>query len=130
MQPVVVETQDDLRKLIRDRIAEVNTTYTAVEALSGLTEGHLAKLLAPARFRKFGAQSLPLVLHALALKIARIELIEDPAVAAKMRLRWTQRRRRRSPEQAVQQCIVACSEQGDLFGGNPEEASEWPKTND
>jgi hypothetical protein len=132
MKPVIVENQDELRALIRDRITELNTTYAAVGALAGLSDDHLAKLLAPTRIRKFGAQSLPLVLQALALRMVRIELIEDDAMAAKMRPRWTQRRRQRPPTrrtpEPVQQCIVTCSKQDDLFP-NKEERIECRKTN-
>lgn len=121
MRPVIVESQDELRAVIRERVAEINTTYDVVNALSGLPDGYLAKLLAPVRLKKFGSQSLPLVLHALALKMVKVTLVEDPGQAAKLKPRWTPRRRRRS----VQRCVVVCSKQGDLFATHSEEPAEW-----
>lgn len=124
MRPVIVESQDELREVIRERIAEINTTFEAVNSLAGLPDNYLAKLLAPVRLRKFGSQSLPLVLHALALRMVKVTLAEDAAQAAKLKPRWTPRRRRRS----VQRCVVACSKQRDLFTSNNEEPAEWQPT--
>lgn len=120
MRPVIVRDQDELRAVIRQRVAELNTTFDAVNALSGLPDGYLAKLLAPVRLKKFGSQSLPLVLHALALKMVKVTLVEDLDQAAKLKTRWTPRRRRRS----VQRCVVACSKQDDLFA-NSEDPASW-----
>jgi len=122
MQPVVVESEAELRALIRDRIAEFGTTYGAVEAYAGLPESYVAKLMAPSRIRRFGNRSLPLLLQARALGIARVEFVEDRSRAAKVRKRLAPRRRRRTvrPE-APQLCIAAPCEQDDLFRSKIEE---------
>jgi hypothetical protein len=121
MQPVVVESESELRALIRDRIAELGTTYGAVEAYAGLPESYVAKLLAPSRIRRFGNRSLPLLLQALALGIARVEFIEDRTMAAKSRKRLALRRRKVSHSSQPHRSIVAECKQPDLFGSKTEE---------
>ncbi|UQR67715.1 hypothetical protein LRP30_21750 [Bradyrhizobium sp. C-145] len=126
MQPVVVESEAELRALIRDRIAEFGTTYGAVEAYAGLPESYVAKLMAPSRIRRFGNRSLPLLLQALALGIARVEFVEDRTRTAKVRKRLVPRRRRLVRPVPLHQGIAAECSQGNLFGSNTEEPS-WPR---
>lgn len=117
MEPVVVESEAELRALIRDRIAEFGTTYGAVESYAGLPESYVAKLMAPSRIRRFGNRSLPLLLQALALGIARVEFIEDRTRAEKVRKRLAPRRRKASP----QLCIAENFKQDDLFCSKTED---------
>ncbi|UPJ69889.1 hypothetical protein [Bradyrhizobium sp. 187] len=120
MQPVVVGSEAELRALIRDRIAELGTTYGAVEAYAGLPDSYVAALMAPTRIRRFGNRSLPLLLQALALGIARVEFVEDRARAAKVRKRLAPSRRKAPrPHQHI---AVPCK-QDDLFRSNTEEPS-------
>ncbi len=114
MRPTVVATEAELRALIRDRIAELGTTYSEVERYAGLTDCAVAKLMAPSRIRGFGNKSLPLLLQALALGIAKVTFVEDRARAASARKRLAPRRRKASPP-ALHQCIAANCSQHDLF---------------
>ena len=118
MQPVVVETEAELRALIRARIAELGTTYGAVEAYAGLPDSYVAALMAPSRIRRFGNRSLPLLLQALALGIARVEFIEDRARVAKVRKRLAPSRRKASQAPRSHQHIATNCEQTDLFPNN------------
>jgi hypothetical protein len=118
MQPVVVETEAELRALIRDRIAELGTTYGEVDRYAGLADFAVAKLLAPSKIRGFGNKSLPLLLQALALGIARVEFIEDRAKAAKVRKRLAPSRRKLAPRPASRECIATDCKQDDLFRNN------------
>ncbi|MET4319309.1 hypothetical protein [Bradyrhizobium sp. RT5a] len=120
MQPVVVETEAELRALIRARILELQTTYSAVEAYAGLPDSYVAALLAPARIRRFGNRSLPLLLQALALGVARVVFIEDKTRAATVRKRLAPSRRKAPPRH--QHIATACN-QDDLFRNNTEEPS-------
>ncbi|OAF11780.1 hypothetical protein AYJ54_07930 [Bradyrhizobium centrolobii] len=126
MQPVVVENETELRALIRARISELGTTYSEVERYAGLTDSAVAKLMAPSRIRGFGNRSLPLLLQALALGIARVEFIEDRTRAAKVRGRLAPRRRKASPRPPVHECIAEDFRQGNLFGSNTEDCA-WRK---
>ena len=130
MQPVVVESEAELRALIRDRIAEFGTTYGAVEAYAGLPESYVAKLMAPSRIRRFGNRSLPLLLQALALGIARVTFIEDRTRAAKTRKRLAPRRRKVSCRPAPHRRIAAECKQGELFGSKIEEPACHEQTSD
>lgn len=129
MQPVVVGSEAELRALIRDRIAELGTTYGAVEAYAGLPDSYVAALMAPSRIRRFGNRSLPLLLQALALGIARVEFIEDQARAAKVRKRLAPSRRKPAP-QSPHQHIASTCKQDDLFRSNTEEPSWRRPTSD
>lgn len=121
MQPVIVETEAELRTLIRKRIEELQTTYSEVERYAGLTDSAVAKLLAPSRIRGFGNKSLPLLLQALALGIARVTFVEDRTRAGSVRKRLAPRRRKASPAPPSHQCIAANREQGDFFCSSTEE---------
>ncbi|MEH2485424.1 hypothetical protein [Bradyrhizobium sp. AZCC 2230] len=130
MQPVVVETEAELRALIRERIAELGTTYGAVEAYAGLPDSYVAALMAPTRIRRFGNRSLPLLLQALALGIAKVEFVEDRARAAKVRKRLAPSRRKAAARSRPHQHIAAPCKQDDLFRSNTEEPSWRRPTSD
>ncbi|EIG56077.1 hypothetical protein Bra1253DRAFT_00685 [Bradyrhizobium sp. WSM1253] len=130
MQPVVVETEAELRALIRERISELGTTYGAVEAYAGLPDSYVAALMAPARIRRFGNRSLPLLLQALALGIARVTFVEDQASAAKVRKRLAPSRRKSARAPRPHQHIATPCKQDDLFRSNSEESSWQKPTND
>jgi hypothetical protein len=101
-----VGTREELRALVCDRRDELNLAHTTIDAISGVPDGYTGKCLAPDPVRNFGAVSLAAILGALALRIVRVEIAEDPEQAARMRPRWTPRRRRPRRKPAVQ-CVVA-----------------------
>lgn len=116
MQPVVASTPEELTEIIRRRVDELNLSYATVDAVAGLPDAYMSRLMAPTRLRRFGSTSLPLVLRALALKLVRVTVAEDPAQAERMRPRWTPRRRppvRR--KQPLHKDVAATCSQGDLF---------------
>jgi hypothetical protein len=124
MKPLVFDTEAEMVDAIRQRVDELNISRARVDQLCGLADGHTAKLLCPARVKRFGSTSLPLVLQALALRIVRVEIAEDPEAAAKMRQRWTPRKRppvpsRRKPP--AQRCVAEPGKQEDLFCSNTEQ---------
>jgi len=43
--PRIVRHSDELLKVIRDRVSELNTTHVSVEAVSGLQNGYLSKVI-------------------------------------------------------------------------------------
>ncbi|MET4018148.1 hypothetical protein [Bradyrhizobium sp. S3.2.12] len=91
--PRIITTRDDLLDLLRRRRDELGLTHETIDHLTGWASGYASKVLSPEPIKNLGEQSLGLVLAALGLGIARIEFIEDPEIAARMRPRWTQRLR-------------------------------------
>lgn len=91
--PRIITTRDDLLDLLRRRRDELGLTHETIDHLTGWANGYASKLLSPEPIKNLGEQSLGLVLAALGLGIARIEFVEDPELAARMRSRWTQRLR-------------------------------------
>ncbi|WGR91851.1 hypothetical protein MTX26_15935 [Bradyrhizobium sp. ISRA443] len=95
MTPKVVSTCAELVQLLRERRNELDITHETIDDISGLQSGYTGKLLSPVPIKQLGAVSLGAMLGALALKIVRIELVEDPEQADRMRPRWTPRKRPR-----------------------------------
>jgi hypothetical protein len=93
--PRVISTPEELVDLIRRRRDELGITHETIDHLTGWASGYASKLLSPEPLKGLGEKSLALVLDALALGIARLEFVEDPELAARMRPRWVKRRRRR-----------------------------------
>lgn len=91
--PRVVTTPEELLALLRSRRDELEITHELIDQLTGWADGYASKVLSPEPIKGLGEKGLGLVLDALALGIARIEIVEDPELAAKMRPRWTKRRR-------------------------------------
>jgi hypothetical protein len=87
-------------------------------------------LMAPSRIRRFGNRSLPLLLQALALGIARVEFVEDRSRAAKVRKRLAPSRRKVSARSGPHQHIATQCKQDDLFRSNIEEPSWRRPTSD
>jgi hypothetical protein len=96
MTPKVVTSRDELVQLVRDRRDELGITHETIDHIAGCAAGYTSKLLAPEPMKNFGPMSLRTVLGALALGIARVEIVEDPEAAARVRGRWKPRRRRHS----------------------------------
>ncbi|WP_426608644.1 hypothetical protein [Bradyrhizobium sp. McL0616] len=91
--PRVVTTQEELLALLRSRRDELEITHEVIDRIAGWADGYASKVLSPQPIKALGEKGLALVLDALALGIARIEFVEDPELAARMRPRWTKRRR-------------------------------------
>lgn len=93
MTPKVVSSIPELLDVIRDRRAEVDVSFETLDHVSGVQPGYSAKVLSPDPVRGLGPISLPALLGALALGIARVEIVEDLEQAKLMRPRWRPRRR-------------------------------------
>jgi hypothetical protein len=93
MIPKVVSTIPELLDVIRDRRNQLGLTHEGIDSLAGLPDGYFSKLVCDPPVRGFGEMSLKSVLNALALGIARVELVEDLEQAKRMRPRWRPRRR-------------------------------------
>lgn len=120
MKPRTVSTREQLLQVLRDRRDELNIAHTTIDAISGLPEGYVSKVLAPRPMRNIGPTSLRALLGALALGIARVVIVEDEEQAAKVRSRWTPRKR---PPTAPPVC-VAGREQSSFDFDNTTETSE------
>jgi hypothetical protein len=100
-----VGTREELRALICDRRDELDVSHETLDFISGLQPGYVSKLLAPDPIRNFGPESLRALLGALALKIVKIEIAEDPEAAAKVSGRWTPKKHHRRPKPS-RRCVV------------------------
>jgi hypothetical protein len=94
MIPKVVCSIPELLDVVRARRDALDLPHEGVDHLAGLPSGYFSKLVCDPPVRGFGAMSLQAVLGALALGIARVEIVEDVAQAERMRPRWRPRKRR------------------------------------
>ena len=62
----------------RARVADLGTTYGAVDEVSGLADGHTSKLLAPVPIKGLGQKSLGLLMGTLGIRI--LVVADDAAV--------------------------------------------------
>ena len=93
MTPRLVRSRDEFVQLIRDRRTELDLSMMTLDHITGLADGYCSKLLAPEPEKGMGPISLKSLLNALALGIAAVVVIEDPAQAKRMAPRWTKRKR-------------------------------------
>jgi hypothetical protein len=93
MTPAWAGSLEELRQLLRARADELNVSRLTIDEVAGTQSGYCGKLLAEPPTKGFGEMSLGAVLGALALKIARIEFVEDPEQAARVIDRWEPRKR-------------------------------------
>jgi hypothetical protein len=84
----LIRNIDDLVEAIRARRDELGITCETMDAISGLSAGHSAKLACGTK--GIGRVSLPAVLGALG---AALVLVEDPEQRTRVADRWTPRRR-------------------------------------
>lgn len=120
MKPRTVSTREQLLQVLRDRRDELNIAHTTIDAISGLPEGYVSKVLAPQPIRNIGPTSLRALLGALALGIVRVVIVEDEEQAAKVRRRWIPRKR---PPTAPPLCVAGPAQPSFDFD-NTTEASE------
>jgi hypothetical protein len=91
--PRTVTTHDELVEMLRARRDELEITHEVIDDITGWASGYASKVLSPEPLRNIGERALSLLLKTLALGIAKVEFVEDPELAARMRPRWTKRRR-------------------------------------
>lgn len=77
----------------------------ALGEMAGLPDRYANKLLAPTPIKNLGPMSLSVILSALALKIVRIEIVEDEDAAAKLAGRLVPRKRRTGRKPAQPWCV-------------------------
>jgi hypothetical protein len=116
--PRVVTSKGELLALLRARRDELGITHETLDALIGWSSGYTSKVLSPEPIKGLGERSLRDLLQALALGIVRIEFVEDPEQAMRMRPRWTKRlhpkRRPRRTRSALAGALLTQSEQRTL----------------
>jgi len=67
--PRIVHHSDELLQVIRDRISELETTHSSVEAVSGIMSGYLSKVIANPPAKKVGLYVAFLILQTLGLQL-------------------------------------------------------------
>jgi hypothetical protein len=89
MNPTIVGSIPELLTALRARRDELQISNETIDDIAGLAERHASKILAP-NFpsRGLGRISFPLILGALGMGIARVEIVEDPEAIARVQGRW------------------------------------------
>jgi hypothetical protein len=89
LTPTIVGSIPELLAALRARRDELQISNETIDDIAGLAERHTSKLLA-ANFpsRSLGKVSFPLLLGALGMGIARVEIVEDPEAVALVKDRW------------------------------------------
>ena len=118
----VVECYSDLQELVRNRIAELDTTCDAVAHLAGLADGQVQKLVCGKR--RLGRISLGLVLTALGIRLVAIERADDEWRRLRTRLpravfrRWTKRLPPFRPDVGGKNMLAMLARENARFTGN------------
>jgi len=81
-------TYEELHAALRLRAERMNVSREAIDAVSGMPTGYTGTLLAPARGKRLGKTSTPLLLRSLGLKLI---VVDDPEAVAVMAKRYEQR---------------------------------------
>jgi hypothetical protein len=89
LTPTIIGSIEELLAALRARRDELQISNETIDDIAGLSDRHASKLLA-ANFpsRNLGKISFPLILGALGLGIARVEIVEDPEAIARVQGRW------------------------------------------
>jgi hypothetical protein len=82
------ETYDDLVERIRERAASIGLSYSVVDSISNLAEGHTGKVLADLRAKQMGVGTLLAITRTLGI---RGMLYVDPALVKEISPQWEQR---------------------------------------
>jgi hypothetical protein len=101
-----IRSREELLAVLRERQAELNISCGTLEGLTLLADGYVSKLISLTPAKQIGPIALGALLGALALKIVRIEIAEDPEAAAKVASRWTPRKRRPNRKKLPVWCVV------------------------
>jgi hypothetical protein len=78
-------SHDELVALLRERQTALQLSDQTLDALAGLTHGHISKLLGPGRARGLSEISMNALLGALAV---RFVIVEDAAQVVRMKPHW------------------------------------------
>jgi hypothetical protein len=78
-------SHDELIAVLRERQVALQLSDQTLDAISGLTHGHVSKLLGPGRARGLSEISMNALVGALAV---RLVIIEDVEQAARMKPHW------------------------------------------
>lgn len=101
----IIRNREQLIAVLHERREELNISFEVLDELAGLPARYSSKLLAPRPLKNVGPMALGALLGALALGIAEVVIVEDPAQAARIRHRWT-KRTRHGPRRKPTQCVV------------------------
>jgi hypothetical protein len=80
---------DDLHRILRDRVEELDVSRQEIDSASGLQDGYTSKILSPRPTKKLGAVSMGLMLETLGLALI---VVEDPAVMERTTRTLTKRK--------------------------------------
>jgi hypothetical protein len=94
MNPTIVGSIEQLLAALRARRDELEISNETIDDIAGLSDRYTSKVLA-ANYpsRNLGKLSFPLLLGALGLGIAKVEIVEDPEAIARVEGRWLKWRR-------------------------------------
>ena len=81
----VIKSRDELIAAIRERRDDLDLSCLTIDGIAGWADGYAGKALSPNPMKGLGPKALEAILGALALKIVRIEIVDDPDQAAKAR---------------------------------------------
>lgn len=98
---VMLRTEGDLVEAYRDRIRELNITYSTVDAISGLPDGYTAKLMSPKPMKGLGQKAIEGLNGALGM--AFVPAIDKDQVE-RVKGRWV--KRKRSIDQKVASALM------------------------
>jgi hypothetical protein len=92
-RPRLVRSIPDLLATLRSRRDELDISHANIEALVGLPDRYLSKVISAKPIKGLSPAALRDILEGLALGIVAIVLDEDPEQAERMRPRWVKRQR-------------------------------------
>ncbi|MGY2906553.1 hypothetical protein [Bradyrhizobium sp. URHC0002] len=124
----VCKSRRELIALLLERQDELNISASTIDGIAGVADSYTSKCLSLTPAKNIGPIALGAILGALALKIVKIEIAEDPEAAAAVSGRWTPRKRRpnhRKPARSAQWCSANHNEPEFNFGntGEPDMAN-------
>lgn len=101
MKPRMIADREQLLQVVRERRDELDLSHETLDAISGLANGYVSKLMSDPPVRGFGEMSLQALLDALGLRIAFAVIMEDPERVERVRARWRPRKRRPNGQTAT-----------------------------
>lgn len=69
----LLRTEADMVEAFRSRVRELNTTYATIDAISGLPDGYVAKLMAPEPMRGLGEKAIEGLCGGMAMAFVPVE---------------------------------------------------------
>jgi hypothetical protein len=126
MKRRVCTTRDELVAVLMKRRDELDLTNAVLEAVSGVSDGYVAKVLSLTPIKRLGPMSLEALMGAMGLGICAVVIGEDPEAIAQVKARWERRRGRpRKQRRPVRKakpvpepeapCSVRCSQSQAVF---------------